>query len=292
MAKPFDATLKDLIESYPRDWLALLDPSAISPVTVIDADLSTITTQADKILRVDEPEPWLLHIDLQASWEAHLDRRTLKYNVLAHDRHELPVDSVLVLLRPEADASNLTGVYTYRPPRGSSEVVFRYQVVRLWQQPVELFLGGGTGVLPLAPLCAMAREALPGLIRQMEARIEAEAPLAARAVLWASTYILLGLRLPPEAAAELLRGVRDMKESSTYQAILEEGRSEGIELGRTEGSVAEARRLLLLLGTARLGPPDATTRAAIEGMNNIEILEPLSIRLLNVSSWHELLAQP
>jgi predicted transposase YdaD len=282
MAKPFDATLKDLVESYPRDWLALLDPSDTSPVTAIDADLSTITTQADKILRVEDSEPWLLHIDLQASWEAHLDRRTLKYNVLAHDRHELPVESVLVLLRPEEDASNLTGVYTYRPPRGSSELVFRYQVVRLWQQPVERFLSGGAGLLPLAPLCAVAQEALPGVIRQMAARIEAEVSLDERAILWTSTYILLGLRFPLEAGAELLRGVRDMKESSTYQAILEEGRS--------EGSVTEARRLLLLLGTARFGPPDEPTRAAIEGMNSIEILEPLSIRLLNVSSWHELLA--
>jgi hypothetical protein len=81
-----------------------------------------------------------------------------------------------------------------------------------------------------------------------------------------------------------------MRESSTYQAILDEGRSEGIELGRSEGSLAEARRLLFLQGTVRFGPPDTPTRAAIEGMNSIELLEPLSIRLLEVSSWDELLA--
>src|SRR5437588_6282854 len=50
-----------------------------------------------------------------------------------------------------------------------------------------------------------------------------------------------------------------MKESSTYQAALEEGRSEG----RSEGRIAEARRLLLFVGTARFGPPDEPTRAAI-----------------------------
>jgi predicted transposase YdaD len=299
MAKPFDATLKELIENYPGDWLAPLELTATGPITVIDADLSTVTTQADKIIRVDDPEPWLLHIDLQASWKGSLDRRALKYNVLAHDRHELPVHSALVLLRPEADATSLTGIYRYQPPHGGSEVVFSYQVVRLWQQPVELFLGGGPGVLPLAPLCAVAWEALPGVIRQMEARIEAEAPPGARATLWTSTYILLGLRFPPEAAAELLRGVRDMKESSTYQAILDEGRSEGIELGRSEGiqlgrsegSVAEARRLLLLLGIARFGPPDEQVRAAIEGMDSIERLEPLTVRVLDAAGWDELLAE-
>jgi hypothetical protein len=299
MAKPFDATLRELIENYPGDWLAPLELTATGRITVIDADLSTVTTQADKIIRVDDPEPWLLHIDLQASWEGSLDRRALKYNVLAHDRHELPVHSALVLLRPEADATSLTGIYRYQPSHGGSEVVFHYQVVRLWQEPVERFLGGGPGVLPLAPGtprreggCAVAREALPGVIRQMEVRIEAEAPPGARATLWTSTYILLGLRFPPEAAAELLRGVRDMKESSTYQAILEEGRSEGIERGRSEGSVAEARRLLLLLGAARFGPPDERVRAAIKGMNSIERLEPLTIRVLDAAGWDELLAAP
>ena len=111
-----------------------------------------------------------------------------------------------------------------------------------------------------------------------------EAQPGERATLWASTYILLGLRFPPEAAAELLRGVRDMKESSTYQAILEEGRN--------EGSAAEARRLLLLQGTERFGDPDESTRLALERINSVELLERLSIRLLKVSSWEELLALP
>jgi predicted transposase YdaD len=290
MAKPFDATLKELIETYPGDWLAPLNLTASGPITVIDADLSTITTEADKIIRVDDPEPWLLHIDLQASWDGTLARRALKYNVLAHGRHELPVHTALILLRPEADAAHLTGTYRYQPPHGGCEVVFHYQVVRLWQEPVERFLAGGPGVLPLAPLCAVTREALLGVIRQMEARVDAEAPPEARATLWTSTYILLGLRLPPADVADLLRGVRDMKESSTYQAILDEGRSEGIELGRSEGSLTEARRLLLLQGTARFGAPNEATRAAIEGMNSVELLEPLSIRLLDVSSWDALLA--
>ena len=61
-------------------------------------------------------------------------------------------------------------------------------------------------------------------------------------------------------------------------------------LGNTPLVGAEARRLLLLQGTVRFGPPDEPTRATIEGMSSIELLEPLSIRLLEVSSWHELLA--
>jgi len=64
-----------------------------------------------------------------------------------------------------------------------------------------------------------------------------------------------------------------MEESATYQAILAEGE----------------RRLLLLMGTKRFGPPDAPTRAAIERLDSPQSLEQLSERLLEAASWEELL---
>ena len=75
-----------------------------------------------------------------------------------------------------------------------------------------------------------------------------------------------------------------MKESSPYQAALEEG--------RREGRVAEARRLLLFLGGVRFGLPDERTHAALARIDTLEILEGLCIRVLDVSSWQELLALP
>jgi predicted transposase YdaD len=96
-----------------------------------------------------------------------------------------------------------------------------------------------------------------------------------------STYLLMGLRYRPAVAAQLLQGVRAMKESSTYQAILAEGEA----VGRAE----EARKVLLLLGGKQFGPPDPQVRAAITAAN-LERLERLTERLLDVSSWDELLA--
>jgi hypothetical protein len=71
-----------------------------------------------------------------------------------------------------------------------------------------------------------------------------------------------------------------MKESTTYQAIVEEGR------------VDEARRMLLLQGEARFGPPDAVTRATFEKMQDVAQLEQLFIRLVSVGSWQELVPPP
>ena len=66
MAKPYDSTAKFLVQEYPADWLALAGLVPVGPVSTIDANLSTITAEADKVLRVDDPEPWLAHVELQA----------------------------------------------------------------------------------------------------------------------------------------------------------------------------------------------------------------------------------
>ena len=47
------------------------------------------------------------------------------------------------------------------------------------------------------------------------------------AKLWTATCLLMGLRYEKSFASQLLEGVQNMKESTTYQAILREGRDEG-----------------------------------------------------------------
>jgi hypothetical protein len=71
-----------------------------------------------------------------------------------------------------------------------------------------------------------------------------------------------------------------LEESSTYQMLLDRGR------------IDEARKLLLRQGQIRFGPPDVPTRTAIETLKDLERLERLSERLLDVSNWCELLAEP
>ncbi len=149
MAKPFDATLKELVEQFPRDWLAQFGLPAAGSVEVVDADLSTISTQADRVLLVNEAEPWLLHLELQSSRDPEMSRRVLRYHALLHDRHRLPVHSLVLLLRPEADDPRLTGRVEYRSAAGRGGLRLEFEVARLWQHPVESILTGGLGTLPL-----------------------------------------------------------------------------------------------------------------------------------------------
>ena len=114
----------------------------------------------------------------------------------------------------------------------------------------------------------------------MNCRLRAEVPEPEADTLWTAAYMLSGLRFPGQYMADLIRGVRGMEESTTYQLTLE------------EGGVAEARRLLLRLGTKQLGPPDAATVSAINSIRTLSRLEDLHDRATDVSSWRELLATP
>jgi hypothetical protein len=68
MGKPFDATMRKLLELEPAAWLRFLHVPVANPdrVTVIDSNLSTVTSEADKVLWVDDPVPWIEHVELQA----------------------------------------------------------------------------------------------------------------------------------------------------------------------------------------------------------------------------------
>jgi predicted transposase YdaD len=205
---PFDATTKELIESRPEDWLQFVGLSG-AVVRVVDADVSTVTAAADKALLVSDPTPWLAHLELQASRDPDLPERDLQYNVLLRRRHRLPVRSIVVLLRPQADGPELTGTVEHHMPNGRRYLWFDHLVVRVWEKPVESVLAGGLGTLPLAPLSAVTPAELPGVIRRIEERIDQEATTAQAGVLWTATFVLTGLRYPPEFVTQLLQGLVD-----------------------------------------------------------------------------------
>ena len=283
MSLPFDATLKDLVQHYLQDYEEQMGLSGLGPFTPLNVDLSTITAATDIALGHGDPPDRVVDINFQSGPDAVLAARVLLYNALLHFRYRVPVHSVVVLLRPLADRRQLTGKLRYVGRRRKGRMEFSYEVVRLWKQPVGRFLGGGLGTLPLAPLCRLptavsVEAALAPVISRVLERLEHEATPDDRAKLLAATYVLAGLRVTPDVADRLFQGVRTMKESSTYQAILAEGRIEAI------------KETLLRQGRKRFrSRPSESVQAAIEAINDEGRLKRMTERLLIVSSWHELL---
>jgi hypothetical protein len=283
--KPFDATVKELIEEDAPSWAQAFGSARAQRVSLIDADVSTVTAAADKVLRVEgDGGPWLLDIEPEARYAADAPDRLLLYSTILRQRHRLPVRSVLLLLRREANASNLTGLLEVRADEGDEQpyLTFRYQVVRLWQQPLAPLLAGGLGPLPLAVLTDEAASDLSGVVKRIDERLRTEAPPERADKMRTATFLLLGLRYDVAVADQLFREITNMEESSTYQMILSRGRDQG----RTQ----EARAMLLRLGRVKFGEPDAAALAALERITSLERLEGLGERLLRVDTWAELLA--
>ena len=286
-AKPYDPTLKALVETEPESWPALLGRPT-GPTTVIDADVATVSGAADKVLRVQADPPYLLHLEFIAGHDAAaLPRKLLVRNGLLEDRHETRVRSAAVLLRPEADSPQLSGLYERGFPGEET-----YLTVPLSGGARLAAAAGAVADRRPGPVAAGADQCRDRSRTAGHNTTDGSAPgkpsRRRRAeVVWAAAYLLLGLRYSPALAAELFRGVVSMKESSTYQAILEEGRADG-----GLRAVAEAKRMLRLQGEAAFGPPDSRTAAAIERLNDLPRLEEMLLRVRTAASWRELLGRP
>ncbi len=177
--------------------------------------------------------------------------------------------------------------YAARPQRGRMD--FGFEVIRLWEIPAEQLLRSSLATAPLAVLGKLPealglKDGLAAVVRQLAERLEREATGDQADRLLVAAYVLTGLRLKsPDEVRQLFQGASiAMRESVTFQAILEEGRE--------EGSVRELHRVILRQGRVRFGEADEATRQQIEAMRDIERLEDLTERLLIVSSWDELMA--
>lgn len=157
---------------------------------------------------------------------------------------------------------------------------FRYDVVRVWEVPPARLLAG-LGTLPLAPIGAVGEADVPGVLRDMKARLGGRTPPSVADQLWSSAFVLMGLRYDQAVVRRLTEEVLGMEESSTYQFILE------------QGAVRELRKILLRLGARQFGSPAGTkARAALARIEDLETLERLTEAVLTADGWEALLGLP
>ncbi|WP_052672221.1 DUF4351 domain-containing protein [Aliterella atlantica] len=101
----------------------------------------------------------------------------------------------------------------------------------------------------------------------------------------AATSILAGLELEAQTIQQLMRSLV-MRESTMYQAILREGRAEGLEQGRTVGE----RTIVIKQLTRKLGSlsPDVITKVSSLSLEELESLAEALLDFTNVGdleSW-------
>lgn len=153
----------------------------------------------------------------------------------------------------------------------SQGMTHRFEVVRLWEQPQGLFWNA-PGLLPLAILSQGAETDAVGLLQQIQRRLgEIVTDGGMRSNLEAATGILAGLKLEAELIQQVMRRGA-MRESTFYQAILEEGRQEGRQEGRKEERFSLLRKIVPFLQSCRV-PVEPILKIAGVTLEELELGE-------------------
>jgi hypothetical protein len=187
-----------------------------------------------------------------------------------------------VILRPKASVTDQTGQLDLSDAAGQPYLSFRYTVVRVWQESVAGLLGAGPGLAPLAMLTNEAAADLPAAFVRLEDRLRADGlPDNVKRGLLGSTFVLCGLRYEENQIEEVYKNMAlTLEDSTTYQLILGRGLVKGLQTA------------ILKQGTKRFGSPTPEVDAALRATTDQPRLERLAERVLDATSWADLLATP
>ena len=105
----YDAALKHSLTAFPGDWARFVGVPPGIAVEPVDTDLSSVSQQLDKLLRVHVDPPYLLHIEPHSYYDEELDTRILQYQATARHRLKQEVHTAVLLLYPRAWGSRNRG---------------------------------------------------------------------------------------------------------------------------------------------------------------------------------------
>ena len=169
----FDPTMRGLIEMGPPDWPAYLGFPVAEPgrVIAIDSNVSTVTAEAHKVSGWTIPSPGSSTSNSRqvgtSSWRigAHVQRVAACSPQGADSNGPGPAQA-------SGRRAGIDGVLRTKAHHdGEVYDSFRYHVLRVWEQPVELLLASGLTILPLAPVSDVKEEDVPGVLMAVSERL-------------------------------------------------------------------------------------------------------------------------
>ena len=276
-----DNISKFLIEQYSADFAAWLLGESMTLTTINPTELNVEPIRADSVMLLQSSQV-ILHTEFQTVNDETMPFRMADYYLrLKRKFPKRNIQQVVIYLKPTG--SNLVRQTSYVTPVMTHE----FRVIRLWEEPVEVFLST-PGLLPYAVLSqATDKESvLAQVVRELERITDSRE----QSNLAAATSILAGLQLNEQTIRQLMRSPV-MRESTMYQSILREGEErgleQGLEQGLIEGRAAEGKALVLKQLTRKLGSLSPELTANVSDLS-LERLEALAEDLLDFTSTADL----
>jgi predicted transposase/invertase (TIGR01784 family) len=272
-----DNISKFLIEQYSTDFAAWLLGDAISLTTINPTELNVEPIRADSVMLL-QSSTVILHTEFQTVGDETMPFRMADYYLrLKRKFPEQIIQQVVIYLKKIN--SNLVRQEQYVTP----VMTHQFRIIRLWEQPVEVFLST-PGLLPYAVLSRASDK--ENVLAQVVRELEQIADPREQSNLVAATSILAGLELEEQTIRQLMRNPV-MRESTMYQSILREGRAEGLEQGLIQGRTVEGRELVLRQLTRKLSILSPEVAAKVSALS-LEKLEALGEALLDFTTVADL----
>lgn len=275
----YDNTCKFIAENFSTNIAAWLLGEPISLTKVEPSELSVEPIRADSLILL-QSDDIILHAEFQTDPKPDLPFRMADYRLRAYRRYgNKPMRQVAIYLRRSGSPLVYQNVFEIDKLR------HEFDVIRLWEQPTEVFLHS-SGLLPFAVLSQTSDRR--NVLRQVAQQIESIAEPTQRRNIAALASILAGLVLEKDLIETILR--EDiMRESVIYQAIEAEAIQKGLQQGVQQGSQQEAVSFTLRLLKRRLGEVKPELQTQIQGLT-VDQLEELGEALLDFSTKEDVFA--
>lgn len=221
----YDNICKFLAEEFSPDLASWILGESIELTQLSPRELSHEPIRVDSLILL-QSDQLVLHLEFQTEPDAEIPFRMADYRLRVYRRFpEKDMRQVVIYLKPTRSQ------WVYQNSFTLSQLRHEFEVIRLWEQPTELFLNA-PGLLPFAALSGHPNPT--EVLTQVAQRIEGIDNRREQANVTAASAILAALVLNQESIQRILR--RDiMRESPMYQEILAEGREAGLQEGLQEG---------------------------------------------------------
>ncbi|NJM74638.1 MAG: Rpn family recombination-promoting nuclease/putative transposase [Acaryochloridaceae cyanobacterium RU_4_10] len=269
----FDNTCKFLAENFSADIATWLLGTPIQLTKLEPSELFVEPIRADAVIFM-ESEDLLLHVEFQTDPDPEIGFRVTDYRLRGFRRYpNKQMRQIVVYLRPTQSER------VYQTHFELPGLRHEFEVVRLWEQPTELFLSS-PGLLPFAVLSQTTER--EQVLREVARKVEEIEDKRSQSNVAAASAILAGLLLKKDLIHRVLRS-DIMRESVIYQEIEAEAEARGEARGEAKGELNFALRLL----TRRIGTIAPQTEAQIRSLSLTQI-EELGEALLDFSQPSDL----
>jgi predicted transposase/invertase (TIGR01784 family) len=269
---PYDNTCKFIAEQFSADIASWLLGESVALTQLEPSELSLEPIRADALILL-QSQNIILHCEFQTNPDPNLPFRSADYRLRGYRRFpNKPMRQVVVYLRKTQSPLVYQTTFELATTRHT------FEVIRLWEQPTELFLSR-PGLLPFAVLTQTLEQV--EVLQTVAQQVEGIADRQQRSNLAAASSILAGLVLEKDVIRQVLR--QDMmRESVIYQDILHEGEQRGLQQG-----LQRERSLVVQLLNCKVGVIPSDVQSQIEALP-LPTLEALAPALLNFSSLDDL----